>query len=275
MQTAMTQQIANLESELGVRLFERRHRALELTAAGERFLQDAKEIVVQAGSAAERARSVEAGCDALLRIGYHGEMFQQDLIRLLRSMRADGARSKVTLCQRPQTELLEGVRDGELDFAFTLYGAFFETEDWLAWSVLEEDYVMLVVADDHPLAGRKQVSMAEVERLPLILFDEKNREERDIRLARTGRRLKEYCRVWDHTSGEILVRSGYGAAIWLSRLCRSEIYPDLAFIPITDHPGREKVVLIWKKDSLNSEKEAFRARVLAQLQRGNREKEDC
>ena len=47
-QTAMTQQVANLESELKVKLFERTHRNLSLTPAGERFLKSAKKIVNQA-----------------------------------------------------------------------------------------------------------------------------------------------------------------------------------------------------------------------------------
>lgn len=44
-QTVMTRQVANLENELKVKLFERNHRDLSLTVAGERFLKDAKKIV--------------------------------------------------------------------------------------------------------------------------------------------------------------------------------------------------------------------------------------
>ena len=58
-QTAMTQQIANLENEIGVRLFERGYRSLTLTPAGEVFLQDAREIVAQAQAAGERVKSIE------------------------------------------------------------------------------------------------------------------------------------------------------------------------------------------------------------------------
>lgn len=261
-QTAMTQQIANLESELGTKLFERQHRALVLTGAGVRFLRDAKEIVARANRAAERAQSFEDGYRSVLRVGYHGEMFKQELIQILRGLRGDEPEMKVLPSQLPQGELLEGLKDGQLDFIITLYGTFFEAEDWMEWDVLGEEGLMLAVAKDHPLAGRGRITMAEVERVPLINFDERNNEERDIQLARQGSRPREYARVQDHTSSEILVRSGYGAAVWVSRLCRPELYPDLAFLEIEDHPGRERPVLAWRRDTLTQEKESFRARVL-------------
>ena len=262
-QTAMTQQIANLESEVGAKLFERHHRALALTPAGELFLREAKEIVVRAQRAEERVRSFEAGYGSVLHIGYHGEMFKQDLIELLREERRARPDGKVMLYQLPQSELLEGLRDGQLDFIVTLYGAFFETEEWMDWAILEEDRLMLAVARDHPLAGRGRVTMAEVEREPIINFDERNNEERDIMLARTGSRPTEYGRLQDHTSGEILIKSGYGVAIWVERLCRKDIYPDLDFLELSDHPGVERVALAWRRESDTPEKEAFRSRVLA------------
>lgn len=267
-QTAMTQQIANLENEIGTKLFERRHRALVLTQAGERFLQDAKEIVARAQRAAERAQSFELGYEPVLRIGYHGEMFKQDLIRIFRQLRREEPKRKIMPYQLPQSELLEGLKDGQLDFIVTLYGTFFETEEWLEWAVLEEDRLMLVVAKDHALAREKRVTVAQMEQEPLINFDERNNEERDIQLARTGSRPMEYGRVQDHTSGEMLVRSGYGVTVWVSRLCRPEIYPDLSFLEMEDHPGRERIVLAWRRDTLTAEKEDFRARVLAACANG-------
>ena len=267
-QTAMTQQIANLENEIGVRLFERGYRSLTVPPAGEVFLRDAREIVARAQAAGERARSFEEGYANLLRIGYHGEMVKEDLVRLLRQLRQEGARWKPLLCQKPQTELLDSLRDGVLDFIITLYGAFFEAEDWLEWEVLEEDRLMLAVSRDHPLAGRESITMAEVEEQPLVNFDEKNNEERTIELARSGRHPREYCRVEDHTSGEILIRSGWGAAIWVSRLCRPGLYPELAFLPITDHPGRERLVLAWRKGGLDPDQQALKDRLAAMLRAG-------
>lgn len=264
-QTAMTQQIANLESEIGTKLFERHHRALALTEAGALFLQDAKAIVARSQRAAERVRSFEAGYAPVLHIGYHGEMFKQDLICILRELRRKVPKSKVLLFQLPQAELLEGLKDGQLDFIITLYGAYFETEEWMEWALLEEDRLMLVAAKDHPLANRDRVTMAEIEQEPLINFDERNNEERDIQLARNGLRPMEYGLVQDHTSGEVLVRSGYGVTIWVSRLCRKDIYPDLSFLEIEDHPGREQVVLVWRRDAMTPEKESFQTLVLEQF----------
>ena len=70
------------------------------------------------------------------------------------------------------------------------------------------------------------------------------------------------------SSGEILARSGWGSAIWGSRRCRAELYPELAFVPITDHPGRERLVLAWRKGGLDPDRLAMKDRLSVLLRGG-------
>ena len=258
-QTAMTQQIANLENEIGIRLFNRNRRGLTLTEAGEAFLREARAIVSRADRAVEEVRGYVQGRTGLLRIGYHGEMFKRDLVALLREYRERDGSVQVVPGQLTQEKLLERLDTGEIDLGISLYSPRYAMVSGLRNRILETDRLMLAVAKDHPLAGRKSITMEELKDYPVVGFREKSNEERFIAMAQAGGSLKSYGYVEDHTSVELLVESGYAAAIWVSRLCREEIYPRLAFLEITDHPMREQVCVSWREDNENPALAAFLA----------------
>jgi len=67
-QPPLSQQIAALESELGVRLLERTRRRVELTPAGEAFLRDARATLAELDVAVSTARAIAAGSAGVLRL---------------------------------------------------------------------------------------------------------------------------------------------------------------------------------------------------------------
>ena len=69
-QTAVTQQIKALENELGVTLFYRNNRRVELTPAGRTFLDDAKAILRRTRDAMERAKRADTVFTGNLNIGF-------------------------------------------------------------------------------------------------------------------------------------------------------------------------------------------------------------
>lgn len=68
-QSPLSQAIRQLEAEVGVALFDRTTRRVDLTAAGEALLRDAQRILDSVEDAQERARQVAAGSTGLLRVG--------------------------------------------------------------------------------------------------------------------------------------------------------------------------------------------------------------
>jgi len=259
-QTAMTAQMTNLEKELGVKLFERQNRGLSLTEAGVAFLEEAKEIVAKTQRAREKMTALQGNYRAVLRVGHHGEMFRADLLEILRAYRRRCPEVKVMLYQIPRGELVSGVREGQLDLALMPYEERFQRETkWLEWEILSEESCLLAVSADHPLAERKEIALSEISAYPRIGFmsgvwitiDE-------------GKEDNRYGQVRDHTSLELLIESGYCVGIWAERMCRRGNYPNLRFLPITDFPHTMNSSLIWKRDSLSAEAEAFRQEVLRQ-----------
>ena len=69
-QTAVTQQIQQLEQSLGCELFDRSTRPVSLTSAGSAFLQDAKAILERMSRAQERVHDAATGLTGTLRVGY-------------------------------------------------------------------------------------------------------------------------------------------------------------------------------------------------------------
>ena len=69
-QPPLSQQIIQLETETGARLFNRTNRSVQLTAAGQQLLSDARAILLQVEQAADRAARLHRGEEGELRIGF-------------------------------------------------------------------------------------------------------------------------------------------------------------------------------------------------------------
>src|ERR1700691_6333100 len=68
-QPPLSRQIRQLEEDLGVTLFLRSKRRVELTKAGQAFLEEARKLIVQAGHAAQAARHAQKGESGTVRVG--------------------------------------------------------------------------------------------------------------------------------------------------------------------------------------------------------------
>src|ERR1700729_1348782 len=71
-QPPLSQQIAALEAELGVRLLERTRRRVELTSAGDAFLRDARATLAELDAAVSTARAIGSGQAGVLRVSFVG-----------------------------------------------------------------------------------------------------------------------------------------------------------------------------------------------------------
>lgn len=251
-QTAMTQQIANLEKELGVKLFERQSRGLSLTAAGEAFLADAREILAHSQRSREKMAAFQGGYTDLLQIGHHGELFRRDLPRALQLFRSHSPQTKVMLYQLPRSGLLSGVREGQLDLAFmTRTSALDKFDKWIDWKILGREDMMLAVAADHPLAARQEITMAEVDSLPRAWLFWGSEEGRPIGMPEEGSTARVYGAMEDHASMEVLIESGYCVGLWTRRVCQNRERAGLRFIPVTDFPQLAEATALWRREELS------------------------
>lgn len=257
-QTAMTQQIANLEKELGVKLFERQSRGLSLTAAGEAFLADAREILAHSQRSREKMAAFQGGYTDLLQIGHHGELFRRDLPRALQLFRSHSPQTKVMLYQLPRSGLLSGVREGQLDLAFmTRTSALDKFDKWIDWKILGREDMMLAVSADHPLAARQEITMAEVDSLPRAWLFWGSEEGRPIGMPEEGSTARVYGAMEDHASMEVLIESGYCVGLWTRRVCQNRERAGLCIIPVPEFPQLAEATARWHRGELSPSGELF------------------
>ncbi len=255
-QTAMTQQIASLEGELGVRLFDRNRRQMKLTEAGECFLREALIIVHRTEAATETARCVAAQSEGTLRVGLHGELMRGDMAGILRLFRSLHPTVRVQLRQLPLPALLEGVEQEALDCMFSLYAPFYGLTGRLKSLPLAKDGVVLVMAADHPLSEKKTIRRADLAEESFIFFKEPGMEQRQISWTGEEGPLCVYCEVSDHESLRSLVEAGYGMSIWSERL-RGAAEGRLTYRKVEDYDVTEQLCLSWKEGALKPSLTAF------------------
>src|SRR6476659_6430412 len=124
-QPGLSTQIRRLEGELGVQLFERHTRGVDLTPAGELFLERARLTLAAADVAGATGRDLQAGATGTLRLGIATEAHCHRVPLLLQRFAGERAGVELTVLEAYGGTLWRDVRDGRLDgmLAPTGFGA--------------------------------------------------------------------------------------------------------------------------------------------------------
>lgn len=172
-QPPLSQQIKILEEELGVRLFHRLTRGVELTEAGRAFMplaQSAVQAAEQAAAAAQRAARGEIGG---LSIGFTSSAsFNPIVPGIIGRFREGFPTLAISLVEQTTTRLLESLADGALDIAF-LRPALGET-DGLATRRLPDEDLWVALPARHRLAGADALDLLDLAGEPFILYPRSN-----------------------------------------------------------------------------------------------------
>jgi DNA-binding transcriptional LysR family regulator len=118
-QPALSRQIRDLEIELGLRLFDRVGRRIQLTAEGEDLLRESRSVLSHAESLVERARSLVSGGTGILRIGATPQTMQSVLAGFLPKFQRARPGVDVRLSEEGGVRLYELVERGELHLALS------------------------------------------------------------------------------------------------------------------------------------------------------------
>ncbi|MCP3804458.1 LysR family transcriptional regulator [Allokutzneria sp. A3M-2-11 16] len=161
-QPAVSQQIRRLERELGVRLFDRSTRHVRVTSEGERLLPEARAALAAADRVRSTAEHIKSGEGLVLRLG-SGRAPGPEVRRVLDEL-PDSVR--VHLSTRPQTELPDAVRTGELDAAFVRALA---AAPGLHVCPMWTEQLVVALPAGHHLADRSELHLPDLAELPVRL----------------------------------------------------------------------------------------------------------
>jgi DNA-binding transcriptional LysR family regulator len=149
-QPGLSTQIRRLERELGVQLFERHTRGVDLTDAGELFLERARFALAAADTAAATGRDLEAGVVGTVRLGVASEARWHLASSLIERLGQERPGVELTVLEGYGGTLWRDLRDGRLDALLAPSGH--AAVDLKALALGSEPWVALVGAA-HPLTG--------------------------------------------------------------------------------------------------------------------------
>lgn len=172
-QPPLSQQIRQLEREVGAPLFERLSRGVALTEAGRRFLQDARDILERVNQAISNARLAALGELGTIRIGFTSSAsFHPFVTGAIRAYRSAYPDVKAELVEDNTAHLLAGLRTARVDVAF-LRPADGELAGLPHWPLFQEDMLVALPADHH-LARHASVSLESLREELFILYPRAN-----------------------------------------------------------------------------------------------------
>lgn len=259
-QPPLSRQIRQLEDDLGVELFIRSKRHVELTKAGQAFLGEARKLVVQAGHAVEAARHAQKGESGLVRIGIAsglGGVVGRAVAEHCRRFPAINVECK-DVFSTMQNEILD---KHEIDVGFLRPPI---NQVHLDCELLLEEEFVVILPKTHRLARRKMLRLKDVADEPLIVFD------RSFSSGLYDKILGLYSRqgltphfavthVEAHEeAGAIMVASGKAIFVGAGAIVTRSVHGiELASVPLNEADAKIEVYMAWRKQEESAAVFAF------------------
>jgi DNA-binding transcriptional LysR family regulator len=168
-QPPLSQQIKDLEGEVGAALFHRLAHGAELTEAGKAFLAGVMEMPSIAERATMAARRAARGETGSLRVGFTATAnFNVVVPSTIRAFRRAYPDIDLTLDEANTPSLITGLREGTLDAAFLRPGAGGTGE--LQMRQLSEEPIVVALPKRHRAAALEEIDLALLKDDPFLLF---------------------------------------------------------------------------------------------------------
>jgi DNA-binding transcriptional LysR family regulator len=244
-QQSLSQQIRTLEAQLGVTLFTRSSRGAELTDAGAVLLREARPVLAQAARAVEAVRQSGRGP---VRVGFLSSVANYVMPPVVRTFRTRHPDVALHVEDVAIATLVERLRAGELDAGLTRP----PHVDDLETEVVLREPVAAALPEEHPLAGRAEIELADLADDPWVLTPRASwppwHRKYDEDFARAGFRPRVVQRGTSPQNLLALVAAGVGVTR-LPLSARSLRDSGVAFVPLAGDEA--EVVLAWRPGASN------------------------
>jgi len=251
-QPALSKAIQHLEAELGVVLFERTNRLVELTNAGREFFKGSQSIINTVNHTVENAKSVHEGKIGTLRIGYTDFAIAGMLPNLLREFREEHPGIILQPHHDVTKTQLNKLYEGVLDIGFVTGPIKLPEYEQIS---IQKDAFICFVHKNHHLAGRKSIKLSELANEDFIhgpYSDWEHFYSYIMPLCRDAGFIPNIVQEVFNSDGILgLVASGMGVTI-LTDTSQSTAINGLVSIPIEDVSHRLNTVAIWKRDAIDN-----------------------
>lgn len=246
-QSAISEQVADLEEEVKVPLLHRKQRLTQLTPYGEVFLERSRDILKMSEQAIQAARSAYRGETGRLTIGFFVGGIQHGFTQWIRRFRQKYPSVTVSLVEMTPTAQQAALLNGTIDVAFTrpIPNAL---RSELRTQLLYSEELLVVLPRQHALAKAASISVRELEGERFVMNERANSPavfDRVLALCADAGFSPTISTSASVSSGVVaLVEAGEGIAILPrgSELLRSQ---ELVFVPVADEGASVDLIMAW------------------------------
>ena len=245
-QSAISQQIRRLETELGVEVFRRTSRKVELTAEGRVILGYAQRVLAEVDGLHSELEELTGLLSGRLRIGGVYPTGPYDLFGMLADFRAAHPGVAIHMVEDTQDGVLAALRADELDCAFTALNPDALGNEFAA-TLLWEEEIVVAVPPGHALRDRDHVTFEQLAAEDLIAYRENSALRRRLERTMAERGLEPrnafICTEMGAVRG--LASKGLGIAV-IPRSVAEQPGPPIELRPIGPDRLTWPIALVWR-----------------------------
>ena len=265
-QSAVSQIIRSLESDLGTALLERRRDGIRLTSDGDQYLPFLRDLSAAESALAEKQREMAGLENSTILIDTFTSVSRNILPRLMSSFREMYPGVSFVLRQSEYASIHEDLLAGRVDLGFISAGAGAGDPDSpgrsaapehsasahapviypdLQMQKLYDDEMVAVLPPEHPLTRKKRVTMQDLSEETFILMDEGAENNTALEgFRRAGLTPKIGYEVYDDYTIMSMIRQGLGVSLLFRRVVRG--FSEGVEIRELSSPLTRPVYLAWK-----------------------------
>jgi DNA-binding transcriptional LysR family regulator len=233
-QPALTKQIRQLESQLGVRLFTRSRAGMTLTPAGQVLAGRTPTVLAGWEEALRETKATASRADQVLRVGFMSSAANEATQQIIAAFARLRPGWRVDMQQAAWSDPTAGLASGDVDAA--LLRLPFPGQDGVRIEVLLSEPRWVALPATHPLAAREQISFHELWDEPFVAAPAESGWWRDYWLA-TGERQGHPVRIGYVTDQPdawlTAIANGYGIALAPESAARYYARPGITYRPVT------------------------------------------
>ncbi|MFJ3823323.1 LysR substrate-binding domain-containing protein [Streptomyces nodosus] len=235
-QPALSQQIKQLERDLGTVLFTRSTRRVELTEAGADLTAYARSILAEVERAEAHMAMLASGHAGRVSIGFVGTATYDVLPQVARTVRAELPAVSLELHgELLAPQLVEGLLDGTYDLALFRPGP--AGHSGVRVVPLRTERLVAVLPSHHPLAGRRRIPLAALADEPFVVHPSRERSSMHERVlaacARAGFEPATLVEVGETSTLVVFVAAGHGVAL-VPESVQSLRVDGVTYLPLTE-----------------------------------------
>lgn len=248
-QPALSQQIRQLEQELGVQLLDRTGKAIRATDAGATYLSHVHRAFREIDAAGRAARDVNDLSSGMLRLGFTPSFSGYLIAPLARRFREQYPGIFLELTALSQDEIETNLADDKLDCAIAFWAS---SVTGIAAQPLHTERLSLIGRYDHAVMINKSIDVAGIEKEEMVLLNRTfaTRQTIDKHFKRHGIKPNVVMETSSMTTLIELVRSGSLVTILPDAVAFGR--DDLRFRPLRPAIDERRVVLLQREGGYRS-----------------------